>query len=134
MGRTVAADNEQIGPFHGLVEAYGFVPNLFVLQKELPRAIEGEQRLIEAIAVREYGLSRRLKKTVLFVTHDLDEAVALGDRCLVFSARPGTIIKDVQIPLSRDRNILGLRRDPHYQRVCAELWDFIAPSIEQQAI
>ena len=64
MGRTVAADNEQIGPFHGLVEAYGFVPNLFVLQKELPRAIEGEQRLIEAIAVREYGLSRRLKDSL----------------------------------------------------------------------
>ena len=80
-----------------------------------------------------FGLSRRLKKTVLFVTHDLDEAVALGDRCLVFSARPGTIIKDVQIPLSRDRNILELRRDPHYRRVCAELWDFIAPAIEQQA-
>src|SRR3979409_1335388 len=81
-----------------------------------------------------FSLSRRLKKTVLFVTHDLDEAVALGDRCLVFSARPGTIIKDVQIPLPKDRNILELRRDPHYQRVCAELWDFIAPSIEQQAI
>jgi len=80
-----------------------------------------------------FALSRRLKKTVLFVTHDLDEAVALGDRCLVFSARPGTIIKDVQIPLPRDRNIMELRRDPLYQRVCAELWDFIAPAIEQQA-
>jgi hypothetical protein len=36
--------------------------------------------------------------------------------------------------LPRDRNILELRRDPHYQRVCAELWDFIAPSIEHQAL
>ena len=36
-------------------------------------------------------LSRQLNKTVLFVTHDLDEAAALGDRCVVFSARPGTI-------------------------------------------
>ena len=52
----------------------------------------------------------------------------------VFSARPGTIIRDVQIPLARDRNILELRRDPHYQRVCAELWDFIAPAIEHQAL
>jgi len=76
-----------------------------------------------------FGLSRRLKKTVLFVTHDLDEAVALGDRCLVFSARPGTIVKDVTIPLPRDRDILNLRRDTNYQRVCAELWDFIAPAL-----
>jgi NitT/TauT family transport system ATP-binding protein len=80
-----------------------------------------------------FGLSRRLKKTVLFVTHDLDEAVALGDRCLVFSGRPGTIIKDVQIPLPRDRNIMELRRNPEYQRVCGELWDFIAPAIEREA-
>jgi NitT/TauT family transport system ATP-binding protein len=80
-----------------------------------------------------FGLSRRLKKTVLFVTHDLDEAVALGDRCLVFSPRPGTIIKDVQIPLPRNRNIMELRRDPAYQRICGELWDFIAPAIEGQA-
>ena len=79
-----------------------------------------------------FGLSRRLKKTVLFVTHDLDEAVALGDRCLVFSARPGTIVKDVAIPLAYDRNILELRRDPVYQRVCGELWDFIAPALSQQ--
>jgi NitT/TauT family transport system ATP-binding protein len=79
-----------------------------------------------------FGLSRRLKKTVLFVTHDLDEAVALGDRCLVFSARPGTIVKDVTIPLPRDRNILELRRDSAYQRVCAELWDFIAPALQPQ--
>jgi NitT/TauT family transport system ATP-binding protein len=76
-----------------------------------------------------FQLSRRLTKTVLFVTHDLDEAVALGDRCVVFSARPGTIIKDMRIPLPPDRKILQLRRDPEYQRVCAELWDLIAPSL-----
>jgi NitT/TauT family transport system ATP-binding protein len=79
-----------------------------------------------------FGLSRRLKKTVLFVTHDLDEAVALGDRCLVFSARPGTIVKDVTIPLPYDRNILELRRNTQYQRVCAELWDFIAPALTRE--
>ena len=36
-------------------------------------------------------LCRRLGKTVMFVTHDLDEAVAIGDRCVVFTGRPGTI-------------------------------------------
>jgi NitT/TauT family transport system ATP-binding protein len=76
-----------------------------------------------------FMLSRRLNKTVLFVTHDLDEAVALGDRCIVFSARPGTIVKDIAIPLPRDRNIVELRRDPEYRRICAELWETMAPAL-----
>jgi NitT/TauT family transport system ATP-binding protein len=75
-----------------------------------------------------FKLSRQLNKTVLFVTHDLDEAVALGDRCLIFSGRPGTIVRDVNIPLGDDRNILQLRKDPQYHQLCGDLWEFITPS------
>jgi NitT/TauT family transport system ATP-binding protein len=79
------------------------------------------------------GVSRRLRKTVLFVTHDLDEAVTLGDRCLVFSGRPGTIVSDMRIPLPHPRNILELRKDPTYQRIYAELWEFLSPALVQPA-
>src|SRR6201982_1892524 len=65
MGGPVTTRNEQISPFRGLIEAYGFVPNLFGLQKKLPRVIEAEQRLIDAIFVRESGLSRGLKDCLL---------------------------------------------------------------------
>lgn len=75
-----------------------------------------------------FKLSRQLRKTVLFVTHDLDEAVALGDRCLIFSGRPGTIVRDVTIPLGDERNILQLRKDPRYHQLCGDLWEFITPS------
>lgn len=75
-----------------------------------------------------FKLSRQLKKTVLFVTHDLDEAVALGDRCLIFSGRPGTIVRDVTIPLGDERNILQLRKDSRYHQLCGDLWEFITPS------
>ena len=74
-----------------------------------------------------FKLSRQLKKTVLFVTHDLDEAVALGDRCLVFSGRPGTIVRDVPIPLGDDRNIIQLRKNPRYHQLCGDLWEIITP-------
>lgn len=76
-----------------------------------------------------FQLSRRLKKTVLFVTHDIDEAVALGDRCLVFSGRPGTIVKNIEVPLPRERSILALRKDQTYQQLCSDLWDILAPSM-----
>lgn len=78
------------------------------------------------------ALSRRLNKTVLFVTHDLDEAVALGDRCLIFSARPGTIVRDVAVPLPRHRNVLELRKDADYRRTCGDLWDMLAPALAQE--
>src|SRR3974377_1525726 len=65
MGGNRASRNGQIDPFSGLVEAYGFVPNLFGLQKKLPRVIEAEQQLIDVIVVRESGLSRRMKDGLL---------------------------------------------------------------------
>src|ERR1017187_1485993 len=46
--------------------------------------------------------------TILFVTHDVDEAVYLADRIFVMSAHPGTIIEDVQVPFERPRD-LGLK-------------------------
>jgi NitT/TauT family transport system ATP-binding protein len=74
-------------------------------------------------------LARRLDKTILFVTHDLDEAAALCDRCVVFSARPGTIRTILDSPLPRDRNLLRLRHDPRYVSLTAELWDLVTPTM-----
>jgi len=74
-------------------------------------------------------LSRQLNKTVLFVTHDLDEAAALCDRCVVFSARPGTIRKVLESPLPRERDLLRLRHDRRYVELAAELWDMITPTL-----
>ena len=85
MNVTSATQHEQIGPSRGLVGAYGFVPNLFALQKQLPRVIEGEQHLIDAILLPEDRLSRRLKDSLLLTvatgaglssSHALECAVA----------------------------------------------------------
>ncbi len=77
------------------------------------------------------SISRRLGKTILFVTHDLDEAVALADRVAVFSPRPGTIRRIVESPLPRDRDLLRLRHDTKFVGLTAELWDMIAPTLAQ---
>lgn len=74
-------------------------------------------------------ISRALNKTILFVTHDLDEAVALSDRAVVFSPRPGTIRHIATTPLQRERDLTRLRHDPAYVRMTAELWDLITPTL-----
>jgi len=54
------------------------------------------------------GISRKTETTVLFITHDIDEAILLGHRIYVMSRRPGTIreVLDVDIPEERNHNVL----------------------------
>jgi NitT/TauT family transport system ATP-binding protein len=73
-------------------------------------------------------LCRKLDKTVLFVTHDLDEAIALADRCVVFSPRPGTIVEILDVTLSRERKLDTIRFDPDFLRLTKSLWEIISAS------
>ena len=102
-----------------------------LLMDEPFAALDAQLRLLMQIEIRR--LTLKLGKTVLFVTHDLDEAVALADRCAVFSARPGTIEKVVPVPLSRERDLRLLRRDPVYMNLTAELWELLSPQINAGA-
>lgn len=63
---------------------------------------------------------QRYRKTVLFVTHSLGEAVLLSDRVVLMSSRPGRIHKIVDIDLPRPRT-RETRLDEHYQRLVTEL-------------
>jgi len=49
------------------------------------------------------GIWRRFRQTVLFITHDVEEAVYLSDRVYVMSARPARMIKELAVPLARPR-------------------------------
>jgi NitT/TauT family transport system ATP-binding protein len=89
-------------------------------------ALDAQLRL--NMQVELLNVSRQLNKTVMFVTHDLDEAVAMADRVVVFGPRPGTIRQVIPSPLSRARDLTQLRRNPDFVALTAELWDMIAPA------
>ena len=63
------------------------------------------------------------KRTVVFITHDLAEAVAMSDRVVVMSARPGRIVADVKIDLERPRHVRALQKDRHFLDVYAHVWE-----------
>jgi len=46
----------------------------------------------------------KVRPTILFITHDIDEAIFLGDRILVMSCRPGTVVKEIEVGLNRPRD------------------------------
>jgi NitT/TauT family transport system ATP-binding protein len=69
-------------------------------------------------------LSRHERTTILFVTHDVEEALYLSTRVLVFSSRPGRIIEDVSLPFGTDRP-LDLKLDPEFLRRKRDLVDLL---------
>lgn len=70
---------------------------------------------------------RESGKTVLFVTHSIDEAVMLSDRVIVMSPRPGRILRDIRIGLDRPRHP-GLRGEPAFQAHAQELRELLGLS------
>jgi len=62
------------------------------------------------------------RKTVVFVTHDLEEAIALSDRVIMFSRRPGRIKADIAIDLPRPRDPVQIRFEPKFQEIHKRLW------------
>jgi NitT/TauT family transport system ATP-binding protein len=100
-----------------------------LLMDEPFAALDAQLRLNMQIELLR--ISRRLHKTIIFVTHDLDEAVALCDRCVVFSPRPGTIRNVVASPLPRERDLLQLRHNHDYLALTAGLWDLITPTLAE---
>ncbi len=68
-------------------------------------------------------LTRHRRMTVLFVTHDLAEAITLADRIVVFSGRPGRVRSVHEIALPRPRDVFKIRFTPEFAQLNERLWD-----------
>ena len=76
------------------------------------------------------GLWAGDRKAVLFVTHDLEEAIALSDRVVVMSAGPAArIIGDWRVSLARPRDIAEVKLDPEFHRLHRDIWQTLKAEV-----
>ncbi len=82
------------------------------------------------------GLWAASSASVVFVTHDLEEAISLSDRVFVITAGPGTVKSNYKVDLPRPRNVAEIRFQPHFIEIYEEIWkdlkDEVLVSYERQ--
>jgi NitT/TauT family transport system ATP-binding protein len=71
------------------------------------------------------------KKTVVFITHSVDEAVLLGDRVMVMTAQPGRLKQFVAVGLARPRNIMELQGAPEYGELVQRIWSNLRDEVQR---
>lgn len=113
-----------------LARALAVDPELLLMDEPFS-ALDAQTREImqtELLRVWEAGA-----KTVLFVTHQIDEAVYLSDRVFVFARRPGRINKIVNIDLPRPRS-LEIKRTPAFAGYVDEIWKLIEEDVRTSVL
>ncbi len=71
------------------------------------------------------------KKTVVFITHSVDEAVFLGDRIMVMTAQPGRVKSFMPVPLLRPRNIIELQKAPEFGELVHRIWSGLRDEVQR---
>ncbi len=104
--------------------ARGFVVDAPVMFMDEPFGALDEQTRVNLVG--ELGaLWERTKKTVVFITHGIEEAVTLADRVVVMSKNPGTFKAVITIDLPRPRDAIKIRADKAFGEYVVQIWDLL---------
>jgi NitT/TauT family transport system ATP-binding protein len=113
-----------------LARALAIDPDVLLMDEPFA-SLDAQTREImqtELLRIWEQG-----RKTVLFVTHQIDEAVFLSDRVLVFARRPGRLQESIEIKLPRPR-ALALKRTPEFIAYVDRIWTMIEHDVRAAVI
>ena len=109
-----------------LARALTIDPDVLLMDEPFAALDAQTREIMQAELLRIW---RSNKKTVLFVTHQIDEAVFLADRVIVMTSRPGQVKAAVEIDIPRPRD-LTLKRTPHFLELVDEIWKMIEEEVK----
>ena len=96
---------------------------LLLLMDEPLAALDAQTRIVMQQELTK--IWQRTHSTVVYVTHDIAEAVTLADRVLVMTSRPGRIKAIRSVPFGRDRDVFAMRREAAFRELEADLWAMV---------
>jgi len=102
-----------------IARAFACDPEVLLMDEPFSALDEQNRTLLQEELLRIWD---ETKKTVVFITHSVDEAVTLGDRIMIMSSDRGRPKAFVDVPFPRPRSVLDLRATPEYGRLFHDIW------------
>ncbi|HCA87730.1 MAG TPA: mannosyltransferase [Streptomyces sp.] len=110
-----------------IARAFANDPDVLLMDEPFSALDEQNKTLLQEELLRIWDETR---KTVVFITHSVDEAVTLGDRIMVMTARPGRVKAFFDVPFERPRDVLELRQRPEYGEMVYGIWQHLRDEVD----
>jgi NitT/TauT family transport system ATP-binding protein len=109
-----------------IARAFANDPEILLMDEPFAALDEQNKILLQEELLRIWDETR---KTVLFITHSIDEALVLGDRVLVMTAHPGRIKADFPIDFPRPREVYRLKSTPEFGQIAYSVWELLKEEV-----
>ena len=110
----------------GLARALAIDPEILLMDEPFA-SVDAQTR--EVLQEELLQLHDRERKTMIFITHSIDEAIILGDRVAVMASRPGRVKEVLQVNFSRPRDPAAIRAQPRYTEIRNHIWEELRPAV-----
>ncbi len=111
----------------GLARAFAYDAEVLLMDEPFG-ALDAQTRLLlQQTLLQQWEQNA---KTVVFVTHSIEEALTLADRVCVMSARPGRLLHKIDVPFERPRDAIRLRAEPRFSAMVGEVWLQLRDEVE----
>ena len=110
----------------GLARALAIDPEILLMDEPFA-SVDAQTR--EVLQEELLQLHDRERKTMIFITHSIDEAIILGDRVAVMASRPGRVKEVLQVNFPRPRDPAAVRAQPRYTEIRNHIWEELRPAV-----
>jgi NitT/TauT family transport system ATP-binding protein len=111
-----------------IARAFANDPEILLMDEPFSALDEQNKTLLQEEVLRIW---EEHKKTVVFITHSVDEAVTLSDKIMIMSAQPGQVKAIIDVPFARPRKVLELRSMPEYGEMVYRIWGHLRDEVQR---